>query len=144
MLLHCRAARESSRLEFGPLYAARKPRQQTAPTSLIGAVSIHFVHRVVKEGDSHIFLTPKEFSLLHYLMAHAGPPIPHSQLLHAVWGFEFTDQVEYLRTYMRQLRQKIEDDVSHPAYLLTEPHFGYRFVAANEWDKAKYVSETKV
>jgi len=112
-----------------------------APTSddiiTVGDVTIHVRHRVVKKGDSHIYLTPREFSLLHYLMAHAGSPIPHSQLLHAIWGAEFTTQVEYLRTYMRQLRKKLEDDVAHPAYLLTEHSHGYRFVSADEWSRLR-------
>jgi two-component system KDP operon response regulator KdpE len=81
---------------------------------------------------------------LHYLMANAGPPIPHAQLLHAVWGAEFVAQVEYLRTYMRQLRQKLEDEIAHPAYLLTEPYFGYRFVSADKWYTAKYLSGAKL
>jgi two-component system KDP operon response regulator KdpE len=100
----------------------------------IGDITIQPVHRVVKKGGSSVYLTPREFSLLHYLMAHAGPPIPHSQLLYSVWGSECTAKMEYLRTYMRQLRQKLEDDVAHPAYLLTNHTRGYRFIAADEWN----------
>ena len=72
-------------------------------------------------------LTPKEFDVLHYLMARAGLPITHAKLLSAVWGPEYAQQVEYLRVCIGQLRKKLEADPSSPQYLLTELHFGYRF-----------------
>jgi two-component system KDP operon response regulator KdpE len=72
-------------------------------------------------------LTPKEFDLLHYLMAHGGLPITHAKLLHAVWGAEYGGELEYLRTFVRGLRKKLEDDPASPQYILTEPYIGYRF-----------------
>lgn len=83
-------------------------------------------HRVLK-SDRSVHLTPKEFELLHYLMIHAGEPIPHSRLLKAVWGPEYGSEFEYLRTFVRQLRKKIEDDPSNPRYLHTDSSIGYRF-----------------
>jgi two-component system KDP operon response regulator KdpE len=83
-------------------------------------------YRVVKRGES-IHLTPKEFEMLHYLMMHAGEPIPHARLLKSVWGADYGNQIEYLRTFMRQLRKKIEDDPGNPQYLLTDAYVGYRF-----------------
>jgi len=83
-------------------------------------------YRVLKSGRS-IHLTPKEFEVLHYLMMHAGEPIPHSRLLKSVWGPEYGDELEYLRTFVRQLRKKIEDDPKNPQYLLTDAYVGYRF-----------------
>jgi len=83
-------------------------------------------YRVQKSGRS-IHLTPKEFEMLHYLMMHAGEPIPHARLLKSVWGAEYGDELEYLRTFVRQLRKKIEDDPRHPQYLLTDAYIGYRF-----------------
>jgi len=83
-------------------------------------------YRVRKRGVS-IHLTPKEFEVLHYLMMHAGEPIPHARLLKSVWGPEYGDELEYLRTFVRQLRKKIEDDPQNPQYLLTDPYVGYRF-----------------
>jgi two-component system KDP operon response regulator KdpE len=83
-------------------------------------------YRVLKAG-SKIHLTPKEFEVLHYLMRHAGAPVPHAQLLKAVWGPEYGNELEYLRTLVRQLRRKIEDDPQNPQYLLTDAHVGYRF-----------------
>ncbi len=83
-------------------------------------------YRVQKRGRS-IHLTPKEFEMLHYLMMHAGEPIPHARLLKSVWGPEYGNELEYLRTFIRQLRIKIEDDPRNPKYLLTEAYVGYRF-----------------
>jgi two-component system, OmpR family, KDP operon response regulator KdpE len=83
-------------------------------------------HSVQKHGRE-IHLTPKEFEMLHYLMAHAGQPIPHARLLNSVWGPEYGNELEYLRTFIRQLRKKLEDDPAHPRYLLTDSHVGYRF-----------------
>jgi two-component system KDP operon response regulator KdpE len=83
-------------------------------------------YRVMKSGRS-IHLTPKEFEMLHYLMMHAGEPIPHARLLKSVWGPEYGNQIEYLRTFVRQLRKKIEDDPRNPQYLLTDAFVGYRF-----------------
>jgi two-component system KDP operon response regulator KdpE len=83
-------------------------------------------YRVLKQGRP-IHLTPKEFEMLHYLMMHAGEPIPHARLLKSVWGPEYGNELEYLRTFVRQLRSKIEDDPKNPRYLLTEAYVGYRF-----------------
>lgn len=84
-------------------------------------------HQVTKNGQK-VHLTPKQFELLQFLMEHSGGAIPHAKLLRSVWGLEYGNEVEYLRTFVRQLRIKIEDDPSNPKYLLTDSHFGYRFV----------------
>jgi two-component system KDP operon response regulator KdpE len=83
-------------------------------------------HRVEKIGQE-IRLTPKEFSMLHYLMEHAGRPIPHNRLLTSLWGPEYGNEREYLRVLINQLRKKIEDDPAHPTYILTDSYIGYRF-----------------
>ncbi|MBL8215427.1 MAG: response regulator transcription factor, partial [Bryobacterales bacterium] len=82
--------------------------------------------RVHRDGKT-TRLTPKEFDLLHYLIANPRTPIAHTRLLQAVWGPDYGDQVEYLRVFINQLRKKIEPDPAHPRYLLTEPWVGYRF-----------------
>jgi two-component system KDP operon response regulator KdpE len=82
-------------------------------------------HLAKRRGDP-IHLTPTEFKLLHVLMANLGKAIPHARLLVHVWGPEYGRELEYLRTFVRSLRKKIEDDPATPRYLLTEPHFGYR------------------
>jgi two-component system KDP operon response regulator KdpE len=83
-------------------------------------------YRVMKRGRP-IHLTPKEFEMLHYLMMNAGEPIAHARLLKAIWGPEYGNELEYLRTFIRQLRKKIEDDPRTPRYLLTDAYVGYRF-----------------
>jgi len=93
----------------------------------IGDIDLDPARREVHKAGAFIHLTPKEFDLLHYLMAHAGLPITHSRLLNAVWGPEYGDEVEYLRTFVRQLRKKIENDPAAPKYLLTDIQIGYRF-----------------
>jgi two-component system KDP operon response regulator KdpE len=93
----------------------------------IGDIEMDPARREVLKAGNLIHLTPKEFDLLHYLMAHAGLPVTHRRLLQAVWGTEHGDEIEYLRTFMRELRKKIEDDPSAPKYLLTDIRIGYRF-----------------
>ncbi len=94
----------------------------------IGGVEMRPSRRLVLKDGEPVHLTPKEFDLLHYLMAHAGLPITHSRLLHVIWGPEYANQVEYLRTIVRHLRKKLGDDAGSPKYLLTDSHVGYRFV----------------
>jgi two-component system, OmpR family, KDP operon response regulator KdpE len=79
----------------------------------------------VRGGEVH--LTPKEYDLLVYFVRHAGKVLTHRTLLGAVWGGDYTEQGEYLRVFVGQLRKKIELDPSHPRYILTEPWVGYRF-----------------
>ncbi|MFY9856224.1 MAG: response regulator transcription factor [Terracidiphilus sp.] len=93
----------------------------------IGDVLIDPERHLVEKSGQRIHLTPKQFELLHFLMLHAGRPIPHAKLLNSVWGPEYGNELEYLRTFIRQIRIKIEDDPANPMYLLTESHIGYRF-----------------
>jgi two-component system, OmpR family, KDP operon response regulator KdpE len=93
----------------------------------IGDITLDAARRLVQKNGQAVHLTPKEFDLLLYLMKHAGLPVMHARLLSAVWGPEYGNELEYLRTFMRQLRKKLEDDAAHPQYLLTDSHIGYRF-----------------
>ncbi len=102
----------------------------------IGDLTLHPTRRLVQKAGFTIHLTPKEFDLLHYLMAHPGLPIMHSRLLQAVWGPQYSGQVEYLRSFVRQLRKKLDDDAARPRYLLTDAHVGYRFVDPGEWSES--------
>ncbi len=79
----------------------------------------------VKNQDVH--LTPKEYDLMVYLLRHPGKVLTHHALLGAVWGGNYTEQTEYLRVFIGQLRKKIEPDPANPKYILTEPWIGYRF-----------------
>jgi two-component system KDP operon response regulator KdpE len=71
-------------------------------------------------------LTPKEFEVLHYLANHPDKPIPHREILSAVWGPEHSEHHEYLRAFIKQLRKKIESEPAKPRFLLTEPWVGYK------------------
>jgi two-component system KDP operon response regulator KdpE len=93
----------------------------------IGDIMLDPARRLVQKSGQTVHLTPKEFDLLHYLMKHAGLPMMHARLLGAVWGPEYGGELEYLRTFIRQLRKKLEDDAANPKYLLTDSHIGYRF-----------------
>lgn len=95
-------------------------------------LQINFTTRRVIGGGREIRLTPKEFDLLHYLVAHPNTPIPHARLLQAVWGPDYGEEVEYLRVFVNQLRKKIEKNPAKPKYLLTEPWVGYRFHLPDE------------
>lgn len=77
--------------------------------------------------DREVHLTPKEFELLAYLVQHPGTVLTHRKLLGAIWGGDYTEQTEYLRVFIGQLRKKIEIDPADPKYIVTEPWIGYRF-----------------
>lgn len=96
----------------------------------IGEIELDPVRRLVKRAGTAIHVTPKEFELLHFLMSHAGLPLTHNRILAAVWGPEYGHELEYLRTFVRQLRKKLGDDAASPKYLLTDSQIGYRFRAA--------------
>lgn len=85
-------------------------------------------HNATQKGNE-LRLTPKEFDLMVHLLRHAGKVLTHRALLGAVWGGDYTEQTEYLRVFIGQLRKKIETDPSTPRYILTEPWIGYRFNA---------------
>jgi two-component system, OmpR family, KDP operon response regulator KdpE len=93
----------------------------------IGEIELDRERRLVKKSGAVVHLTPKEFDLLYCLMTHAGKPLTHARLLTNVWGTEYGNELEYLRTFVRQLRKKLEDDPARPKYLLTESYIGYRF-----------------
>jgi two-component system, OmpR family, KDP operon response regulator KdpE len=88
---------------------------------------IDFQSRCVTLRGREVRLTPKEFDLLRYLVAHANRTVEHRELLQAVWGPEYGGELEYLRVFVNQLRKKIEPKPAKPKYLLTEPWVGYRF-----------------
>jgi two-component system KDP operon response regulator KdpE len=97
------------------------------PIFRAGDLSVDLVRRIVKVGDKEVKLSPKEYDLLRVLVQHAGKVLTHKFLLHELWD-ELTD-AQYLRVYVRQLRQKIEGDAEQPQYVLTETGIGYRLRA---------------
>src|SRR5205809_1292352 len=94
-----------------------------------GDFRIQFDERKLTIRDKEVHLTPKEYDLLVYLLRHPGKVLTHRVLLGAVWGGDYTEQNEYLRVFVGQLRKKIEPDPSKPRFILTEPWIGYRFNA---------------
>jgi two-component system KDP operon response regulator KdpE len=110
----------------------RAPATRLAEVSqlTLGAVQVDFDARKVVSGATRVRLTPKEFDVLRYLAAHANKVVPHRELLQAVWGPDYGNEVDYLRVIINQLRKKIEAAPSQPVYLLTEPWVGYRLQLA--------------
>ncbi|MGZ3623811.1 MAG: response regulator, partial [Ktedonobacteraceae bacterium] len=84
-------------------------------------------HQVTRQGKP-VVLTPTEFRLLEYLLKHAGMVLTHSQLLTAVWGFAYSEATELLKPTISRLRQKVEEDPSHPTLIQTVHGVGYRLV----------------
>jgi two-component system KDP operon response regulator KdpE len=99
------------------------------PIFRTGDLSVDLVRRIVKLGDRDVKLSPKEYELLRALVQHAGKVLTHKFLLGELWD-DLTD-AQYLRVYVRQLRQKIEADPEQPHYVLTETGVGYRMRAAD-------------
>ena len=99
------------------------------PVFRSGELSVDLVRRIVKVGDRDVKLSPKEYELLRVLVQHAGKVLTHRFLLKELWD-ELTD-AQYLRVYVRQLRQKIEADPERPQFVLTETGIGYRLKAAD-------------
>jgi two-component system KDP operon response regulator KdpE len=97
------------------------------PIFRAGDLSVDLVRRIVKIGDKEIKLSPKEYDLLRILVQHAGKVLTHRFLLSQLWS-DLAD-AQYLRVYVRQLRQKIETDPERPQYILTETGVGYRLRA---------------
>ena len=93
----------------------------------VGDLVVNFDERRVLLSGSEVKLTPKEFDVLKYLISNQGKVVTHRSLLQAVWGWESSEQTEYLRVFISQLRRKIEHDPQHPRYIITEPWVGYRF-----------------
>ena len=106
----------------------RVPASQSSPDKIqMGSLVIDFVDRTVSKGDKPVHLTPKELDLLRYLTLHPNHVISHRELLQAVWGPDYGNQVDYLRVFIKNLRKKIETNPDSPQYILTEPWVGYRF-----------------
>jgi two-component system KDP operon response regulator KdpE len=104
-------------------------RNEDAPIE-IGELRLEPVRRIVTRCGQPLHLTRKEFDILHCLMSRSGRVVTYAKLLTAVWGADCREEVEYLRTFVRQLRKKIEDDPANPRYLLTDVYVGYRFADA--------------
>lgn len=102
-------------------------RRDAIPTVMeIDGLTIDPVKRLVSRGGETVHLTPKEYDLLLLLARHTGRVVTHRTLLTSVWGPAHGDDLHYLRVFIGQLRQKIEQDPTHPRIVRTEPGVGYR------------------
>lgn len=117
-------ARVRASLRRGPA----EVEQQTVVS--VGDFTLDHGKREVSVNGTDIHLTPKEFELLAYLIEHHDRVITHRTLLSKIWGGDYTEQTEYLRVFIGNLRKKIEPTPSKPRYILTEPWVGYRFTPA--------------
>jgi two-component system KDP operon response regulator KdpE len=98
------------------------------PTLLqAGDLELDINRRLLCRQGEVIHLTPTEFELLALLMRNQGTPVTHTKLLRSIWGPEYRTEVDYLRSFVKTLRQKIEEDPAKPKYIVTEPWLGYRF-----------------
>jgi two-component system KDP operon response regulator KdpE len=111
----------------------RVPSPPSSPVRFrVGNLAVDFAARTVTQGSTTAHLTPKELDLLRYLAQHANEAVPHRELLQAVWGPDYGDQVDYLRVFIKTLRRKIEANPESPELIVTEPWVGYRFCGTIE------------
>ncbi|MGQ0608115.1 MAG: response regulator transcription factor [Chloroflexota bacterium] len=103
-----------------------------APSFRSGAMEMDFARQELRLDGEQVALTPTEYKLLYHLVRNAGYVLAHGTLLAKVWGREYVDEVDYLRVYIRRLRDKLGDDPDHPRYIRTERGLGYRFVGRPE------------
>ena len=112
------------------------------PVFVCGDLSMNFAQRRVTVRGKDVKLSPTEYKLLYELVTNAGRVMLHQDLLRKVWGRGYGEETEYLRVYVRYLRQKLEADSSKPQYILTEPGVGYRFVDPSLFNPPIEATET--
>jgi two-component system KDP operon response regulator KdpE len=100
-----------------------------APSFRSGDLEVDFARQEARLRGTRLDLTPTEYKLLYHLVRNAGHVLGHGTLLAKVWGREYMDEVDYLRVYVRRLRDKLGDDPDEPRYIRTERGLGYRFIA---------------
>jgi two-component system KDP operon response regulator KdpE len=100
-----------------------------APSFRSGALEVDFARHEARLSGERLDLTPTEYKLLYHLVRNAGHVLPHGTLLAKIWGREYVDEVDYIRVYIRRLREKLGDDSERPVYIETERGLGYRFIA---------------
>jgi two-component system KDP operon response regulator KdpE len=100
-----------------------------APSFRAGDLEVDFAAQEARLAGERLDLTPTEYKLLYHLVRNAGRVLPHGTLLAKVWGREYVDEVDYVRVYIRRLRDKLADDPEQPRFIRTERGLGYRFLA---------------
>ncbi|MEA2623562.1 MAG: two-component system, OmpR family, operon response regulator KdpE [Chloroflexota bacterium] len=100
-----------------------------APSFRSGDLEVDFAAQEARLHGKRLDLTPTEYKLLYHLVRNAGHVLEHGTLLARVWGREYVDEVDYIRVYIRRLREKLGDSLDSPRYIRTERGLGYRFIA---------------
>ncbi len=108
-----------------------KGKDEDGPVLIFGGLTLDITHRRLSVNGKEIKLTPTEYEILKCLALHAGRIVTHRQLLLATRGPNYQKDTHYLRVYIAHLRQKIEEDLNHPLYIITEPGVGFRFTATD-------------
>jgi two-component system KDP operon response regulator KdpE len=103
-----------------------------APSFRSGDLEVDFAKQEVRLRGERLELTPTEYKVLYHLVRNAGHVLEHGTLLAKVWGREYVDEVDYIRVYIRRLRDKLGDASDAPRYIQTERGLGYRFIAPAE------------
>jgi two-component system KDP operon response regulator KdpE len=106
------------------------------PVFTVGGLEVDLARRIVRLDDAELRLSPKQYRLLQVLVMNAGKVVTHQQLLREVWGNAHSEDVHYLRIFVRKLRNSIESDPARPRYLLTELGVGYRLHSSDQYDQA--------
>jgi two-component system KDP operon response regulator KdpE len=104
----------------------RRPAEAAPPVFHLGGLKVDLARRIVRVDDVDVRLSPKQYRLLKVLVVNAGKVVTHRQLLNEVWGAAHVDDVQYLRVFVRKLRDRLEANPSQPRYLITELGVGYR------------------
>ena len=110
----------------------RAPDASAPPVFQVGGLEVDLARRIVRVDQADVRLSPKQYRLLQILVANAGKVVTHRQLLNEVWGATHVDDIQYLRVFVRKLRDRLEADPSRPRYLLTELGVGYRLRAPDQ------------
>ena len=118
-----------ARIRVALRHLRRKNIPAEEPVFSVDGLRVDLANRKVTLHDKELRLTPIEYKLLAYLVRNAGKVVRHHELLQAVWGAEYGTETNYLRIYIKHLRDKIKDDAANPRFILNEPGIGYRFLS---------------
>ena len=118
-----------ARIRVALRHSRRKNTPSEEPVFHVDGLRVDLANRKVTLHENELRLTPIEYKLLAYLVRNAGKVVRHHELLQAVWGAEYGTETNYLRIYIKHLRDKIKDDAANPRFILNEPGIGYRFLS---------------
>jgi two-component system KDP operon response regulator KdpE len=112
----------------------RRLEETPLPVFVVGSLEVDLARRIVRQNGTEVRLSPKQYRLLQVLVTNAGKVVTHQQLLREVWGKAHTEDVHYLRIFVRKLRTRLEVDSTRPRYIQTELGVGYRLRSPDQFD----------